>query len=373
MPIKNFYYSFPTIYFFGENAIDNLKNQIANYKNVLVIAGAFSARKLGILDKIENICTTLNVEYSEYTNCPANPSFEVVDEIIKYLKEKKIDLVIAVGGGSVVDASKAAIFKLKTIQNVHLGTILTIPASGSEYNRSFVIYDPITNNKLAKADNYIVPKFAICDPDYLKTLTHKQISCCLSDIMSHLFEQFFCLENWNFIDDLILATIKTVIRVQRRLNINIEDIEAKQELMLISSFGLSYLLSCGRTLDWVAHCIEHAISGKYKTNHGEGMSMIMPKWIRYSANNEFYSYRLKRFAEEFNLNSSDDLIENAIKFIESFYKDLSLSKIISDLVNEPNLDELTQIITQGKHIGRVNSISPNECTGFLQTLWKGKQ
>ena len=77
-----------------------------------------------------------------------------------------------------------------------------MPASGSESNRSFVIYDPITNNKLAKADNYIVPKFAICDPDYLKTLTHKQISCCLSDIMSHLFEQFFCLENWNFIDDL---------------------------------------------------------------------------------------------------------------------------------------------------------------------------
>ena len=83
--------------------------------------------------------------------------------------------------------------------------------------------------------------------------------------------------------------MKTVIRIQKKLSINIDDMEAKQELMLTSSFGLSYLLSCGRTMDWIAHSIEHAISGKYKTKHGEGMSIIMPQWIRYSSKNEFYA------------------------------------------------------------------------------------
>lgn len=374
MPIKNFYYSFPTIYYFGNNAIDNLRKHITNdYKKLLVVTGASSARKLGILEQIENICSANNVKYVEYTNCPANPSFEIVDEISKILIEQDIDLIVAIGGGSVIDASKAAIFKLKENKEIHLGTVLTMPASGSESNRSFVIYDPVTNNKLAKADNYIIPKFAICDPSYLNSLTQNQISCCLSDIMSHLFEQFFCLENWSFIDDLILAAMKTVIRIKKRIDLNLCDIEAKQELMLISSFALSYLLSCGRTLDWVAHSIEHAISGRYKTKHGEGISIIMPKWIRYCSNNEYYAYRLKKMAEEFNLDNTNNSVENAILFIELFYENLSLPRFISNLVKKPNLQELSKIITQEKNIGRVNSIDSKECIEFLQILWKGNE
>lgn len=371
MQIKNFYYSFPTIYYFGQNSINNLEQILPNMtKNLLVVCGMSSAKKLGILDSLNSILNKLNISYTIYQNCPPNPSKNTVQDLVNIVEKSSINMIIAIGGGSVIDASKACVYELKDKRDVLLGTILTNPSSGSEANRSFVIYDKEFENKIALADSVVIPKFAIVDSEYTKTLTDKQIAGCLSDIMAHLLEQFFVIEDWNMIDDLIVGAIKTLVRIAKSLKSGNRSILAMQDLMLVSTFSLSYLLSCGRTMDWVAHTIEHAISGKYKTNHAIGMSIIMPKWIEFSLNNEYYKYRLVKLMKELGYNADNMDSTYGLNFIKKFFYDLNQSKSFSDFIEiTPDLNVLSSIIVKGDFIGRVNKLSKEQCRVLLGELF----
>lgn len=371
MQIKNFYYSFPTIYYFGQNSINNLEQILPNMtKNVLVVCGASSAEKLGILDRLNYILNKLNISYTIYKNCPPNPSKDTVNDLVNIIQNSSVNMIIAIGGGSVIDASKACVYELKDKMDLLLGTILTNPSSGSEANRSFVIYDKIFENKIAVADSVVIPKFAIVDYEYTKTLTDKQIAGCLSDIMAHLLEQFFVIEDWNMVDDLIVGAIKTLNRIKRFLRSGERPIIAMQDLMLVSTFSLSYLLSCGRTMDWVAHTIEHAISGKYKSNHAIGMSIIMPKWIEFSSNNEYYKCRLVKLAKELGYDVANSDPTCGLNFIKAFFYDLNQGKSFSEFIKKkPDINALSSIIVKGDSIGRVNKLSKEQCNVLLGDLF----
>lgn len=362
--INSFYYSFPTVYYFGIDSLENLDRILPQTtKQVLVLCGKSSAQKLGICEKLTLLFRNKNINLSFYEGCSKNPSSELVKRLSKKVLSSATNTIIAIGGGSVIDLGKAIVYELKDIRQIYFGTVLTIPSSGSESNRSFVIYDEVSENKIAKADHAVIPRFAICDPSFCSGLSKYQISCCLSDIMAHLLEQMFSKEDWNLTDDLILATIKNVNRTADLLLSGQKQQDAWSDLVLASSFSLSYILSCGRTMDWVAHTFEHAISGKYNTNHAEGMRIIMPEWIRFSSGNEFYHKKLSAFSKELPC-------KDAMLFIEDFYNKLQLSSSFNDLLPaKPNPEQLADTVMAGKDfIGKVHCIDKEKCLSFLNIL-----
>lgn len=384
MNYKNFNYSFPTEYIFGENSITKLIDLLSNIqvKKVALFYGGKSIRITGIYDELIDILQGLNIDILEIGGCSTNPKTDFIEDNTKLICKYSPDILIAVGGGSVIDVVKAIALYASNDQSegfwvymtgkqftnvaIPIGTILTLPASGSESNSSYVITNNDTGEKIARANQSVIPVFAICDPLYTQTLSRKQLFSACSDILSHLFEQLFVLEKGvSLTDHLILGTIKSLMESTEILLKEFYNLDARANIMLASSFSLSYLLSCGRTTDWVAHSIEHTISGQFNTSHGEGLSIIMPNWIEFAKDNIHYKCKLEKLAEYLNENS----VNNTIYRIKKFYKSLQLSKTLSKLINEPiDYEILSESIVKGEYIGRVKSLTYKQCINLLMQM-----
>lgn len=384
MNYKNFTYSFPTKYVFGKDCIEQLGSILntLHVKRMALFYGGKSIRLTGIYDKLLEILKSINIDVLEIGGCSTNPKTDFIEEKTKLICNYSPDILIAVGGGSVIDVAKAiALYatndqskgfwpymKGKQFSNLPmpLGTILTLPASGSESNSSYVITNADTGEKVARANQNVIPTFAICDPSYTKTLSRKQLFSSCSDILSHLFEQLFVIEDGiNLTDHLILGSIKSVMESTEILLNDFENLDARGNIMLASSFALCYLLSCGRTTDWVAHSIEHAISGQFNTSHGEGLSIIMPNWIEFAKGNEHYKRKLECLSGYLNEINVDGTVER----IKRFYKNLGLSKTVSELINDQfDYETLSKSIIIGDFIGKVKTLSFGECVNLLKQM-----
>jgi alcohol dehydrogenase YqhD (iron-dependent ADH family) len=355
MIYKNFYYSFPTKYVFGDKAIQQLDILLKewNAERVAVFHGS-TAQKLGICGAVKRSLESLGCIALWIGNCPQNPDTTFLAEHAKVLRDFAPNFFLAIGGGSVIDAAKGMVDYLGDY-SISIGAIST----------SFIhLKDLAINKKVGKADGRLVPKFALCDPAYTMSLSRYQISCALADIMSHLLEQYFCAEDFGLIDRLSLACIEQLTEIESILAEDLCSMPARQDLVISASFVLSYALSCGRTLDWVPYTIEHCLSGIYNSNHGEGLSIIMPKWVKYSAGNPHYKKRLEALGRRFG--TGEDTINDGIRFIAHFFKRLDLAPSLEKMIGHPvDLEKLAQLATQDGPIGRVNSIEYESCLDML--------
>jgi alcohol dehydrogenase YqhD (iron-dependent ADH family) len=361
---KNFFYSFPTQYVFGDKAIRQLDRLFQEWRaeRVVIFHGS-TAQKLGICADVKQSLEALNCAGLWIGDCPRNPDTDFLAGQEEPIRNFVPDFFLAAGGGSVIDAAKGMAAYLGRY-DIPIGAISTLPASGSESNRSFVVKDNTTGKKVGKADSRLVPKFAICDPGYTLSLTRYQINCALADIMSHLLEQYFCLEDFGLLDRLILACIEQLVEIESSLAIDHFDMPTRQNLVILASFALSYVLSCGRTLDWVAHTIEHSISGVYNSNHGEGLSIIMPRWISYASGNPHYRKRLEALGQRFS--QGKDAMQDGLTSIESFFAKLNLSSTLEKMVGCPvDMENIARLTTQEGSLGRVNPIGYDGCLAVL--------
>lgn len=386
MTYKNFTYSLPTKIIYGNNAINNLSEEIKikKYKKILLVYGKKAIKHIGLYENIVNILRDYEQSYIELKNCPTNPDFSFVEEGKNIVKDNKIDFILGIGGGSVIDASKAIALYSNNYRSgslkkymqgkinynkdsIDVGAVLTIAATGSENNGSFIIKDNEENNKYGKSNLTTRPKFAICDPQYTIYLDKYKTYTSVSDILSHCFEQLFSLEeNTEFIDNLIVATIKTVINETIKLEKNTEDSTARANIMRASSFALSYFLSTGKTTDWIPHIIEHSISGLYNTNHGEGLSIIIPEWLKLNKNNSSYYSRLKLLDNAL-LDSTDN---NILEYIFNFYKNMKLSINLRELTGEEsiNIEHITENVIRNKENFNVHQIYKEDVENFLNRI-----
>ncbi len=339
----DFYYNFPTLIFFGENSVNNLiQNKILdNYGNILIVTAGEFVHQFGAIRTIKNHYPNTNfiVEDTSFYN----PSVKDVSCLRDKYKDSSIDFIIAIGGGSVIDACKLLALSInsedpitdilvnnKTLSNiVPIGTICTVPASGSEANSSFVIVDD-NNKKWARANQNIRPVFCVLNRDFVKTLPKKVLKASLSDIMSHLLEQYLSGNpETTFIDDLIIGAINNLIRNQDEVLKG--NLDALEDIMLCATFTLSYFLSMGKKLDWNVHEIEHGISGLYKTSHGERLSVLFPKYLKHPKVQSFFKDRLEY------LNDSINRV-GGINSIYNYFHKLIPSNYLLDS------DEMTQIL-----------------------------
>ncbi|HBG49502.1 MAG TPA: NADH-dependent alcohol dehydrogenase [Cyanobacteria bacterium UBA9971] len=345
----NFSLNLKTRIHFGRGAVSNLKSELQPYKKILLVTGSGSVKKYGIYDAVMTELSSADKEVFEISGVKPNPSIDSVYAGIKICKEKNIDFILALGGGSVIDAAKAIaagvvydgdVWDLyldgsKLIDALKTGAILTIAATGSESNGNSVITNEKTTEKLPLRNNILRPEFAILDPSYTFTLPPIQTAAGVSDIMAHVFEQYFSPTKDAFLADrLCEATLKTCIKYGPILMKEPENYEARAEIMWASNIALNGILTCGKITDWATHMIDHELSAYYDLNHGIGLAILFPNWMNQVAD-ESRLWKFKDFAInvwDLPVSMSDrELADASIQKTREYFNGLNLPSKLSEV------------------------------------------
>lgn len=320
--MNNFTFHVPTDIRFGKGQIACLPEELEKYgKKVLLVYGGGSIKRSGLYDQIMELLKEFEV--FELSGIAPNPKLDSVEEGSAICKKEDIDVILAVGGGSVIDASKhiaaAACYdgapwelvmdRSLVKKALPVMVVLTICATGSEMNSGAVISNEKTHEKLEINTPLLYPKLSVCDPTYLYTLPPKQTAAGAVDILSHVMEQYFQPNNEAYITDVLSeAVMKTVVRYARQAMDEPQNYEARSNLMWASTVGLNHLLTVGKGGAWSVHPIEHVVSAYYDITHGVGLAILTPAWMEYVLSAQT-APRFARFAREvFGVTEPDDSI-----------------------------------------------------------------
>ncbi|MDR3190103.1 MAG: iron-containing alcohol dehydrogenase [Lactobacillaceae bacterium] len=294
--MENFRFYVPTDVRFGKDRLSELPAALAQFgKNVLFVYGGGSIKKSGLYAKVIAQLSDFNV--TELTGVEPNPKIESVRAGVQLARENKIDVILAVGGGSVIDAAKvtsAAVFydgdAWDLVDNASLVgealpivDILTLSATGTEMNRNAVISNMAINEKLGTTGLNLIPKVSFLDPSQTQTVSKWQTAAGSSDILSHLFEQYFAnVEHTDLQDYYAEALMKVVIKHGPIAFNEPDNYDSRAELMWASSLALNGLENQGKPVGWTVHPIEHELSAYYDITHGIGLAIVTPRWMKFS-------------------------------------------------------------------------------------------
>lgn len=297
--MKNFVFENPTRILFGEGMLDRLPEELAPYgPKILLVYGLGSIVRSGLYDRVMALLEQAGREVFELAGVMPNPRTEKVYEGIEICRSRSIDLILAVGGGSVIDCSKAIAagtfhpgdfwqdFYLegRPIEKaVPLATVLTMPATGSEMNGGAVISRWETNQKRGYGHQMLHPRFSILDPRLTMTMPREQVVYGAADMLSHLFEQYFSPPDDDSLSDELAEAVMRSIRINLpRALADPGDYQARSNLMWAATVALNRSVGLGKDQDWQAHQIEHALSAWYDIPHGAGLAIIHPNLLYYS-------------------------------------------------------------------------------------------
>ena len=363
--MDNFIFQNPTKIIFGKDAENEVGKETSKYsKKILLHYGGGSIKKTGLYDKVISSLKEEQIEYIELSGVKPNPRLSLVQEGIKICRENDINFILAIGGGSVIDSAKAIAFgvpyngdvwdlflgKAVVEKALPLGTILTIPAAGSEASTGCVITKEEGGFKRAVNSDLIYPRFSILNPELAFTLPKYQIACGVTDILAHLMERYFTnTKNVELMDRLIESTMKTVINNTPIILKQNDNYEAWAEVMWAGTIAHNNLLNTGRVGDWASHDIEHELSGIYDVAHGAGLSVVFPAWMKY-----VYTQDVKRFAQfavrvwnvENAFWSAERTALEGIEKLQNFFKTIGMPINLTELgINDDRLEEMADKCT----------------------------
>ena len=346
--MENFEFHSYTNMLFGKGQIEALPGVIKDFgENVLLVYGGGSIKKNGIYDKIMNLLSDCNV--IELSGVEPNPRITSVEKGVALCREAKIDVILAVGGGSAIDCSKViaagyyydgpawdlVIDSSKIDKALPIVTVLTLAATGTEMNRNAVISNMETNEKFGTSGENLLPRASILDPTYLYSLPAIQTAAGTADIMSHTFENYFKKDNTAYIQDRFAEGIlKACIKYCKIALEQPEDYEARANLMWASSMALNGLTSVGKPGAWTCHPIEHELSAYYDITHGVGLAIVTPRWMRYILSEATVDKFVEYAVNVWNLDANKDkfaLANEAIDKTEQFFKDCKLPMTLTEL------------------------------------------
>lgn len=374
----------PTHLIFGKGRISELPELLRPYgKKILLTYGGGSIKKIGLYDKIKALLS--DFEILELSGIAPNPKISSIRSGVEICRKDKPDVVLAVGGGSVLDASKhicAGAFYSgdpwdlvmdpgKVTRSLPLVTVLTLAATGSEYDNSGVISNPDTSEKMPFYGE--APRASICDPEYTCTVPASQTAAGAADIMSHTFEQYLVMEGNILSDAMCEGVLKTVVKYAPVAIADPRNYEARAQLMAASSFGCNGLLCMGRTPSpWICHGIEHEISAYTDITHGVGLAIITPHWMTYSLTKES-AERFASYGEHvFGLPRCEDRMEGARAAIEKtsgFFRSLGLPAKLSELgVGPEHFEDMADHVLAHWFGDFSTAIRPVDKAGILEIL-----
>ncbi len=359
--MQNFNYYAPTQVVFGRDTENEVASLVKKYggKKVLLHYGGQSAIKSGLLPKVEALLTEAGIEFVKLGGVVPNPRLSLVRKGIELCKAEGVDFILAVGGGSVIDSSKAIssgrffegdvwdLYLHKTFAKEYLpiGCILTIPAAGSEMSNGSVITNDEVEGWLKK--DYCVDefrcKFAIMNPELTFTLPAWQTACGITDMIMHTMERYFSKDDdMETTDAVAEAVIRTCMSEGHKVIENPTDYKSRANIMWAGTLAHNDLTGCGTTGDWATHNIEHELSGKFDVSHGAGLAAMWGSWARYSRDENIS--RFARFARNVmgvDTTGMTDLeaSEAGIKAMEAFFASIGMPTDIHTLIGREVTDE----------------------------------
>ena len=365
--MRDFTFYAPTKVFFGKNREKDVGSIIKSYgfKKIMLQYGQNSIKKTGLYDVVMTSLNAEGIEVVEMGGVEPNPKLEFIREAVKIAKSENVELILAVGGGSVIDSSKFTALgaandfdvwelplgKSQPTAALPVGCVLTLAAAGSEMSASAVMTNMEENIKKGFGSDYNRCLFAICNPELTYTVNKYHTACGIVDIMSHTMERyFFPCEDTPLTDRIAEGILKSVITAGRTLMKDPENYEARADMMWASSLSHNNLTGCGRENALAVHQLEHALSGEFDhIAHGAGLAVLFPAWARfvYTANTARFALFARNVWE---INDADDN-SAALKGIEAmadFFKEIGMPSTLKEFGVENCADRLAELCTFGK-------------------------
>lgn len=360
----NFDYQTPTRLIFGRGVVQEKLHDVMEKfgKRVLITWGGGSIKRSGLYDQVRDILK--DKEIHELPGIEPNPKYDPsVLEGVRICKEKNIDVILSVGGGSVLDCTKAIAgaacsnadpwdvitMKVPTLKAIPIVDIITLAATGSEYDRGGVISRTDTNDKLAYFSDLVFPAVSFIDPTYTFTLPVRQTLAGVSDCINHIMEQYFCGEHIMMNDAFMEGAIKSLMKNVRIVLEDPENYDARAEIFYATTLGCNGIYSLGNSESgWPMHAIEHALSGHYDINHGEGLAIVTPRWMKHILSEKtlerFVAFGTGVFGIDPALPEME-IAEKAIQSIHDFYREIGLPMTLREVgIDGSRIDEMAHHI-----------------------------
>ena len=385
--LKDFIYNIPTKVYFGQGYLSELPKELKACGNkVLLTYGGGSIKKNGLYDKIMTLLNEADLEVFELSGIEPNPRITSVAKGADLCKKEDIDVILAVGGGSVIDASKfmAAgryyegdywdlVKKKAPIEKaLPLITVLTIAATGSEMDPGGVITNMETQEKLGRTDPLMQPKVSFMDPTNTFSVSAYQTACGAADILSHIFEIYFAREEGMYmLDKFLEGLMKTVIRYAPIALAEPENYEARANLMWASSWAINNFARIDKPHKWSCHPLEHELSAFYDITHGLGLAILTPRWMKHILNEKtldaFVKFGVEVWEIDYNL-PKEVIAKEAIRSLEDFlYKDLKLTDNLSALnIDDEYFEVMAKRVTANGPIKGFVDLDYEDCLAIYQ-------
>ncbi|KUP35730.1 MULTISPECIES: iron-containing alcohol dehydrogenase [Bacillus] len=361
--MENFTYYNPTKLIFGKGQLEQLRKEVKQYgKNVLLVYGGGSIKRNGLYGQVTGILKEEGAAVYELPGVEPNPRLATVEKGIDLCRQHNIDFLLAVGGGSVIDCTKAIaagvkydgdawdIFSKKVTAEDALpfGTVLTLAATGSEMNPDSVITNWETNEKFVWGSNVTHPRFSILDPENTFTVPENQTVYGMVDMMSHVFEQYFHnVENTPLQDRMCFAVLQTVIETAPKLLEDLENYKHRETILYAGTIALNGTLQMGYFGDWASHTMEHAVSAVYDIPHAGGLAILFPNWMRYTLDTNvgrFKNLMLNMFDIDTEGKTDKEIVLEGIDKLSAFWTSLGAPSRLSDYdIGEEKLELIADI------------------------------
>lgn len=361
--MQNFDYMTPTRLIFGRDAIAKLPEVMTQFgKKILLTYGGGSIKKIGLYQKVLEMLKGYDIV--ELPGIQPNPKYDpsVLDGV-RLCKEHNVDVILSVGGGSVLDCSKAIAagakydgdpwdlisYKVKAKAALPIVDILTLAATGSEYDCGGVISRTETNDKIGYIDPLLFPVVSILDPVYTFTVSKKQTAAGIADAMNHTIEQYFVEDSTLLNDGFCESMLRSLMTNGRKCLENPEDYTARAEMMLACTYGCNGILALGNSYSgWPCHGIEHALSAYYDITHGEGLAIITPRWMRHILSertmDRFVKYGINVFGIDQTL-PKQEIAGKAIDATYEFFESINIPMHLREVgIDESRIDEMAHHI-----------------------------
>ena len=367
--MQNFDYMTPTRLIFGKESIVKLPEVMKPLgKRVLLTYGGGSIKKarpearLSLYDCVKELLK--DFEIFELAGIQPNPKYDPsVLEGVRICKTEQVDVILAVGGGSVLDCSKAIAagakydgdvwdlitYKVKAQAALPIVDVLTLAATGSEYDCGGVISRTETNDKIGYMDPLLFPVCSILDPVYTFSVSKKQTAAGCADAMNHTIEQYFAADTTLLNDGFCESMLKSLMVNTRKCLDNPEDYTARAEMMLCCTYGCNGILSLGNSPSgWPCHGIEHALSAYYDITHGEGLAIITPRWMKHILSEKTIDRFVKYGINVFGIDASlpkQEIADKAIDATYRFFESINIPMHLREVgIDDSRIDEMAHHI-----------------------------
>lgn len=383
--MENFTYYNPTKLIFGKDQVGQLQNEVPKFgEKVLIVYGGGSIKRNGLYDQVINVLKEKNLHLFELAGVEPNPRLSTVHRGVQLCKEEKIDFILAVGGGSVIDCTKAIAAGAKydgdawdIVTKKHIptdalpfGTVLTLAATGSEMNSGSVITNWETKEKYGWGSPLTFPKFSILDPVNTFTVPQDQTVYGMVDMMTHVFEQYFHhTKNTPLQDRFCESLLRTVIETAPKLIEDLENYELRETILYSGTIALNGQLQMGYRGDWASHNIEHAVSAVYDIPHAGGLAIIFPNWMKHNIDeniSRFVQLAVNVFDVDTTGKDEKTIALEGIEKLREFWRSIGAPSRLKDYnINDENIDLMADKAMVNGPFGNFKALQKEDVVAIL--------